>query len=121
LLWRGLILSGIHSVQGSYARVVHAVLRSNETHYAVKIMEKRYIRKENKVNQVGLIAADGAHQMDLGTASENCAPVAAKDDKPPGSWGLVTPRPWGVPHEEAKGGQKYLPSRRDLPAPLDTL
>lgn len=38
--------------EGSYARVLHARLKSNEKDYAIKVMEKRHIRKENKVKQV---------------------------------------------------------------------
>ena len=36
--------------EGAYARVVHAQLKASGTHYAVKIMEKRHIKRENKVN-----------------------------------------------------------------------
>lgn len=35
--------------EGAYARVVHAQLKASGTHYAVKIMEKRHIKRENKV------------------------------------------------------------------------
>lgn len=38
--------------EGSYARVVHARLKKGDKkHYAVKIMEKRHLRRENKVKQ----------------------------------------------------------------------
>lgn len=35
--------------EGAYARVVHAKLKKNSHEFAVKIMEKRHIKKENKV------------------------------------------------------------------------
>lgn len=38
--------------EGSYARVLHAKMKKNDVHYAIKIMEKRHIRKENKVKHV---------------------------------------------------------------------
>lgn len=38
--------------EGSYARVIHAQLKANQAHYAIKVMEKRHIRKENKIKQV---------------------------------------------------------------------
>jgi 3-phosphoinositide dependent protein kinase-1 len=38
--------------EGSYARVLHAELKANRKHYAIKVMEKRHIRRENKVQQV---------------------------------------------------------------------
>ncbi|CAH0490695.1 unnamed protein product [Peronospora farinosa] len=38
--------------EGAYARVVHARMKDLEVEYAVKIMEKRFIRKEKKVKFV---------------------------------------------------------------------
>eukprot|EP00602_Paraphysomonas_sp_CaronLab_P002619 CAMPEP_0185019768 /NCGR_PEP_ID=MMETSP1103-20130426/2351_1 /TAXON_ID=36769 /ORGANISM="Paraphysomonas bandaiensis, Strain Caron Lab Isolate" /LENGTH=471 /DNA_ID=CAMNT_0027550241 /DNA_START=367 /DNA_END=1779 /DNA_ORIENTATION=+ len=38
--------------EGAYARVVHAKLKKNNHEFAVKIMEKRHIKKENKVKYV---------------------------------------------------------------------
>ena len=38
--------------EGSYARVVHAKLKSNDNQFAVKIMEKRHIQKEGKIKSV---------------------------------------------------------------------
>lgn len=38
--------------EGAYARVVHAKMKSTGEEYAVKIMEKRFIKKENKVKFV---------------------------------------------------------------------
>ncbi|RMX66154.1 hypothetical protein DD238_002683 [Peronospora effusa] len=38
--------------EGAYARVVHARMKDSEVEYAVKIMEKRFIRKEKKVKFV---------------------------------------------------------------------
>lgn len=35
--------------EGAYARVVHAKLKSNGNQFAVKIMEKSHIKRENKV------------------------------------------------------------------------
>jgi hypothetical protein len=40
---------GVCLGEGAYARVVHAKLKKNDKEYAVKIMEKRHIKKENKV------------------------------------------------------------------------
>lgn len=40
---------GVCLGEGAYARVVHAKLKKNNKEYAVKIMEKRHIKKENKV------------------------------------------------------------------------
>lgn len=41
---------GVCLGEGAYARVVHAKLKTNSKEYAVKIMEKRHIKKENKVD-----------------------------------------------------------------------
>lgn len=41
---------GVCLGEGAYARVVHAKLKKNNKEYAVKIMEKRHIKKENKVS-----------------------------------------------------------------------
>ena len=38
--------------EGSYARVVHAKLKSNENQFAIKIMEKKHIQKEGKIRSV---------------------------------------------------------------------
>lgn len=38
--------------EGSYARVVHAKLKKNNVQFAIKIMEKMHIKKENKVKYV---------------------------------------------------------------------
>jgi 3-phosphoinositide dependent protein kinase-1 len=38
--------------EGAYARVVHARMKDSGTEYAVKIMEKRFIKKEKKVKFV---------------------------------------------------------------------
>jgi len=38
--------------EGAYARVVHARLKSKKEDYAVKIMEKRHIKREDKVKYV---------------------------------------------------------------------
>jgi 3-phosphoinositide dependent protein kinase-1 len=35
--------------EGAYARVVHAKLKKNNNQFAIKIMEKMHIKKENKV------------------------------------------------------------------------
>jgi hypothetical protein len=35
--------------EGAYARVVHAKLKKNDNQFAIKIMEKMHIKKENKV------------------------------------------------------------------------
>ncbi len=35
--------------EGAYARVVHAKFKKNNHEFAIKIMEKRHIKKENKV------------------------------------------------------------------------
>ena len=35
--------------EGAYARVVHAKLKKNGNQFAIKIMEKMHIKKENKV------------------------------------------------------------------------
>lgn len=35
--------------EGAYARVVHAKLKKNNNQFAIKIMEKLHIKKENKV------------------------------------------------------------------------
>ena len=35
--------------EGAYARVVHAKFKKNNYEFAIKIMEKRHIKKENKV------------------------------------------------------------------------
>lgn len=43
---------GVCLGEGAYARVVHAKLKKNNKEYAVKIMEKRHIKKENKVKYV---------------------------------------------------------------------
>jgi hypothetical protein len=40
---------GVCLGEGAFARVVHAKLKKNNKEYAVKIMEKRHIKKENKV------------------------------------------------------------------------
>ena len=40
---------GVCLGEGAYARVVHAKLKKNNKEYAIKIMEKRHIKKENKV------------------------------------------------------------------------
>jgi serine/threonine protein kinase len=40
--------------EGAYARVVHAKLKSNNNEFAVKIMEKKHIAKENKVSSTFL-------------------------------------------------------------------
>lgn len=36
--------------EGAFARVVHAKSKKNGTEFAIKIMEKRHIKKENKVS-----------------------------------------------------------------------
>jgi len=38
--------------EGAYARVVHAKLKKNDNQFAIKIMEKMHIKKENKVKYV---------------------------------------------------------------------
>jgi hypothetical protein len=38
--------------EGAYARVVHARAKNTDAQFAVKIMEKRHIKKENKVRPV---------------------------------------------------------------------
>lgn len=35
--------------EGAYARVVHAKMKRNDNEFAIKIMEKSHIKKENKV------------------------------------------------------------------------
>ena len=35
--------------EGSFARVVHGKLKSNDREFAIKIMDKSHIAKENKV------------------------------------------------------------------------
>jgi hypothetical protein len=40
--------------EGAYARVVHAKFKKNEHEFAIKIMEKRHIKKENKVTSCAL-------------------------------------------------------------------
>ena len=43
---------GICLGEGAYARVVHARLKRNQHEFAIKIMEKAHIKKENKVKYV---------------------------------------------------------------------
>jgi len=43
---------GITLGEGAYARVVHAKSKKTNEYFAVKIMEKMHIKKENKVKQV---------------------------------------------------------------------
>jgi 3-phosphoinositide dependent protein kinase-1 len=38
--------------EGAYARVVHAKFKANDHEFAIKIMEKRHIKKENKIKYV---------------------------------------------------------------------
>lgn len=38
--------------EGAYARVVHAKFKQNDHEFAIKIMEKRHIKKENKIKYV---------------------------------------------------------------------
>ncbi|CAM9351095.1 unnamed protein product, partial [Ectocarpus fasciculatus] len=38
--------------EGAYARVVHAKFKKNNHEFAIKIMEKRHIKKENKIKYV---------------------------------------------------------------------
>ena len=38
--------------EGAYARVVHAKLKKNGNQFAIKIMEKMHIKKENKVDEL---------------------------------------------------------------------
>lgn len=38
--------------EGAYARVVHAKFKRNNNEFAIKIMEKRHIKKENKIKYV---------------------------------------------------------------------
>jgi 3-phosphoinositide dependent protein kinase-1 len=42
--------------EGAYARVVHARAKNTESQFAIKIMEKRHIKKENKVRLYALFS-----------------------------------------------------------------
>lgn len=42
--------------EGAFARVVHAKSKKNSTEFAVKIMEKMHIKRENKVRSCYLVS-----------------------------------------------------------------
>jgi hypothetical protein len=41
--------------EGAYARVVHGKMKRNDHEFAIKVMEKSFIKKENKVYSMLLI------------------------------------------------------------------